>query len=268
MSEDSQLPKYTDEEFERKSREAWDIYRCLREEALRNPSRDKISRLVHDITVLTDTLPMMVTNDDETIERLACLHRDNRLGTKESREAFNHHIRERAATRYMWPCVVSVVKGLSKKFPRSKNNDSELEVFLEDIQLGSALPAKRQSVILEDGKLTFSGLVMNEIEGINMRLSELHSRANTSEKILFDEHNKWMNLALNLEPLTINNVTEWAEVIFDKQAYECSHELVPLLVNSYNSTMTEKGGKTYEEGGDMTAYAKLRIRIELKKYTP
>ena len=32
--------------------------------------------------------------------------------------------------------------------------------------------------------------------------------------------------------------------------------------------MTEKGGKTYEEGGDMTAYAKLRIRIELKKYTP
>ena len=231
MKNKKDLPTYTDEDFDRKSRELWRGYDQLYEETLRNPSFTKVRRLVHDMMRLLETIAKPVNNSDEVNENLRYQFDDNRKGTKETREAWNRYLREYAGLLYMWPCVVEIHKGLSDMtFPRSKDNNSGLENFLTNIGLGEGLPGKttghneNEGTTFEyNGNRTFSGYVLSEIETI--MLYAKNCKHKQEQGIELNDLDDWLKIAMSIEVFSSETIDDWLQLFVDQIKERCSGHL-------------------------------------------
>lgn len=271
MSNKKDLPTYSDEEFDRKSRDLWNGYRRLHEDTLRNPSYNKVRRLVHDMMRLVDDIAAPVNNSDKVAENLLYQFENNRLGTQETRAARNEYLREYASSRYMWPCVVEIHKGLSgMTFPRSKDNSSGLEKFLTNVRLGENLPGKPTGYnekagtkFSHHGKRTFSGYVINEIETIMLYARDVIDKQ--EKGIDLNDLDEWLKTAMTIEAFSGETIDAWLQLIVDKIKEEYSGhiehewELSQHLHEGFEKWRKYNGGGTYE------GYVRKRVKAEMKK---
>ncbi|BDS08010.1 hypothetical protein NT6N_30500 [Oceaniferula spumae] len=271
MKEKNDLPTYSDEEFDRKSRELWTGYRRLHEETLRNPSYNKVRRLVHDMMTLVNKLAEPVNNSDELTTSLYYQYEDNRLGTQDTRATRNEYLREYASSRYMWPCVVEIHKGMSgMTFPRSKDNSSGLEKFLTTMSLGESLPGKATgynnnegTTFSHNGKRTFSGYVINEIETIMLYARDCLNKQEKGEDL--SNLDQWLKTAMDIRAFSSATIDAWLQLFVDKIKEEYSGhlehewELFQHLQRGFEKWRDCNGGGSYE------GYVRKRVKAEMKK---
>jgi len=259
------LPSYSDEDFEKKSRELWDGYRDLYRESLRNPSYNKVRRLVHDMMRLVESVASPMNSPDEDT---VAGYPDPCIGSMQSRDERDALLREFAATRYMWPCVVEIHKDMSgMTFPRSKNNDSGLEQFLSEINLGSDLPGKQTGYkktsgtgFIRDGVPTFPGFVRSEIETVMLRVKDAEGKRGSGSLP------EWLEEAMSTEDLGIDTMDAWCDLLVAKIKAEhdgklenCG-ELLQHLTDGYDKWNNSQGGGTFD------AFSRKEFKRVIKKF--
>lgn len=274
MSEE--FPEYSDEEFREEVLRAVKRVNELHHEALRNPTDTKVSQLLHSLRVLVDDVASPVTeHEGDDSENRFYKYREGLLGSGSSRKTFNQFFRNFAARRWAWPCVVEIHKGLAgMTFPRSKKNDSGLEIHLSSIDLGKALVGRETGYKKTAGKSfkdrtgadTFSGFVLTEIETIQSAVSKIGRFSKEERAQKGFKFPDWLRKAEALPPLSKESAPDWVEVILEGLcrggviSLENHWELYPLLEESFKNHKIDKG-----EGAKFEFFAKKRIIQELRK---